>query len=304
MKRYYVMDIGGTLIKYALMNEKAEILEQGKYPAIIEAYEPFMESLTENIDRYVGSFDGIAVSMPGRIDTATGIVHTGGAFRFFKDDPLEKTLEERYHVPATLGNDAKCAAQAELESGSLKDVNSGAVIVIGTAIGGAIVLDHKVVMGSQCAAGEFSFMVTDYRKYADNIRNGCFIPMCTWAGNFSATALIRNYAKRKNEDPSNYDGIRFFEAYDAGDPDAIEVLEDMGGLAASGIMTIQTILDLEKIAIGGGISARQEVTDTIRRHLDKCFELPGIPFRKPEIVRCRYGNDANLIGALSFHLHR
>ena len=304
MKRYYVMDMGGTLIKYALMNENAEILEQGSYPAIIDAFEPFMESLTANIDRYAGSFEGIAVSMPGRIDTATGIVHTGGAFRFFKDTPLEQILEERYHVPVTLANDAKCAAQAELSSGALKDVNSGAVIVIGTAIGGAIVLDHKVWMGTQSAAAEFSFLITNYRRFAESAKSGNPIPMSSWAECFSAMVMVRKFAQRKNADPADYDGYKFFEAYDRGDPDAIELLDEMGGLAASGIFTISAILDLERIAIGGGISARKEVTDTIRQHLDLCFAVEDIPFRKPEIVRCHYGNDANLIGALSFHLDR
>ena len=300
MKRYYVMDMGGTLVKYALMNENAEIQEQGSFAAVTEDLDPFLDSLDENIRRYQGQYEGIAVSMPGRIDTARGIAHTGGAFRFFKNDPLQKILEERYKVPVTLANDAKCAAQAEAASGALKDVSSGAVIVIGTAIGGAIVLDHKVYMGSQYAAGEFSYLVTDFdefTKYASSLRG-------SWAECFSAAVMVRQFALRKNEDPEEYNGIRFFEAYDQGDEDAIELLEEMGRMAAAGIFSIQAVLDLERIAIGGGISARKEVIDVIRKHLEKCYDAPSIPFRFPEIVRCHYGNDANLIGALSFHLDR
>ncbi|MBR4461071.1 MAG: ROK family protein [Erysipelotrichaceae bacterium] len=300
MKTYYVMDMGGTLVKYALMNENAEILEQGSFPAVTAFLDPFLQSLDENIRKYEGRYEGIAVSMPGRIDTARGIAHTGGAFRFFRDTPLGEILEEKYRVPVTLANDAKCAAQAEATSGALKDISNGAVIVIGTAIGGAIVLDHKVYMGSQNAAGEFSYLVTDFdlfTQYTTKMRG-------SWAGCFSSAVMVRKFAQRKNADPKEYNGIRFFEAYDQGDTDAIELLDEMGRMAAAGIFSLQAVLDLERIAIGGGISAREEVVDVIKKHLEKCYNAPSIPFCYPEIVRCRYGNDANLIGALSFHLNR
>lgn len=66
---------------------------------------------------------------------------------------------------------------------------------------------------------------------------------------------------------------------------------------------IQAVLDLQRFAIGGGISVRPEVTNIIRETLDELFALfPATPFAKPEIETCRYGNDANLIGALRFHL--
>lgn len=81
--------------------------------------------------------------------------------------------------------------------------------------------------------------------------------------------------------------------------------EEFGRYTAAGIYGIQAVLDLERFAIGGGISARPEVTEKIRQCVDRQFErIPFTPFGKPEIVTCRYGNDANLIGALSFHLER
>ena len=304
MKRYYAMDIGGTLVKHALMNEDLAILEQGSFPAVTDSLEQFLASLDAAISQYRGQYEGIAISMPGRIDTARGIAHTGGAFEFFHDTALGKILEECYRVPVTLANDGKCAAKAEAASGALKDVDSGAVIVIGTAVGGAIVLDHKVYLGSQSAAGEFSYLVEDYRRFMKESPSDPDYEMATWANCFSTRSLIRNYAERKGTDPKDCDGIRFFEAYDHNDEDAIELLDDFGAMAAAGIFTVQAVLDLERFAIGGGISARKEVIETIRKHLKWCYDIPNIPFRFPEIVPCRYGNDANLIGALSFHLDR
>ncbi len=304
MKQYFVLDMGGTFVKYALMNENKEILEQGKFPSVLSDMDSFLASLDEHIRPFLGRFEGIAVSMPGRIDTANGIAYNGGAFVFFVDSPFEKILEERYGVPATIANDGKCAAEAEATSGALKDVGSGAVVIIGTGIGGGIVLDHKVWMGSQDAAGEFSYLISDYERFIHSSFTDFSSFRCAWTAGSSATALIREYAARKQKDPSEFDGVKFFEAYDEGDPDAAATLEHFGQYTASGIFAIQAVLDLERIAIGGGISARKEVTDVIRDSLEKKFDMPFIPFRKPEVVRCVYGSGANLIGALEFHLNR
>ena len=304
MKQYYVMDMGGTFVKYALMNENYEILEQGKYPSITSDLDSFLKSVDENIEKYKGQFEGIAVSLPGRIDTKTGIAHNGGAFAFFQDTPFAQILEEKYGVPVTLGNDGKCAAKAEAEKGALKDVSNGAVMIIGTGIGGGIVLDHKVLMGTQAAAGEFSYIVSDFEGFTKGSFKDFSAFEYTWSSTCSSLGLMRDYASRKGEDPSKYNGVTFFEAYDNGDPDAIAALDHFGKLVASGIFCLQSILDLQRVAIGGGISARKEVTDAVRENLIPHFDMPFIPFGVPEIVTCEFGNDANLLGALGFHLER
>lgn len=74
-------------------------------------------------------------------------------------------------------------------------------------------------------------------------------------------------------------------------------------MAAAGIYSLQAVLDLQRIAIGGGISARPEVTRVIREAVTRQFAaVRYTPMPAPEIVTCRYGNDANLLGALQFHL--
>ena len=120
----------------------------------------------------------------------------------------------------------------------------------------------------------------------------------------STTGLLRAYARRKGIPVEGLDGLQFFAAYDAGEPEAAEALAFFGEMTAAGIYAVQSVLDLEKYAIGGGISARPEVTGIIRAKLDEIYAaVPFTAFGKPEIVRCRYGNDANLIGALRFALH-
>ena len=306
MKQYLVFDIGGTFIKYALMGEDGSFLDSGKTPTPTDRMDHLLEVLEGIGQQFAGRYEGVAVSMPGRIDTATGMAHTGGALIYIKNTPMGQMLEERLGKPVCVANDAKCAANAEAWTGALADTANGAVLVLGTGTGGAIVLNHAIWMGNTFAAGELSFLLTQYEgmshAFSENARAGLG---ALWANHASALGLLHAYAARKGIPAKGLDGLQFFAAYDAGEPEAAAALDDFGEMTAAGIYSVQAVLDLGRYAIGGGISARPEVTDIIRTKLDAIYDaIPFTAFGKPEIVRCRYGNDANLIGALRFLLQQ
>ena len=306
MKQYLVLDIGGTFIKYALMGEDGSFLENGKVPSPMDSLESLLDAVAAVGEKFRGRYEGAAVSMPGRIDIRTGVAHTGGAFDFIQDTPAGQLFAGRLGCPVTVANDAKCAANAEAWTGALAGVADGAVLVLGTGTGGGIVLGHRIWMGHTFAAGELSFLPVQFAGFGqtplDGVHSGGVDRF--WSVHASATGLLRAYARRKGIPVEGLDGLQFFAAYDAGEPEATEALAFFGEMTAAGIYAVQSVLDLEKYAIGGGISARPEVTGIIRAKLDEIYAaVPFTAFGKPEIVRCRYGNDANLIGALRFALH-
>lgn len=305
MKQYLALDLGGTFIKYAIITETANILCQGKIPSPTDNMQNLLAALTPLHEKFNGQYEGVAVSMPGRIDTANGIAHTGGSFTFIWDEPLAQKIEQCLHAPTTIANDGKCAANAEAWNGVLRDVSNGAVIVLGTGTAGGIVLDGKVLMGSSFSAGEFSMIGADFGKLARGVRSLADDISALWCDKMSARGLLMHYAARKEIPYDSVDGYSFFEAYEAGEKEAAETLDEFGRYAAAGIYSLQAVLDLQKIAIGGGISARPEVEQVIQKAVKKQFEaIPLTPFSQPQITTCHYKNDANLIGALRFHLSR
>ena len=157
-------------------------------------------------------------------------------------------------------------------------------------------------MGVSGGAGELSWLVCNYPLLADE--NAEHISDAMWTGHISALTLSNVFAAKKGLESA--DGVMLFDAYDAGDEDAIEILDTYARWAAAGIVNLQSVLDLPRYAIGGGISARPETTSLVVEALDRIFaSRQGIPFSKPEVVTCKFGNEANLIGALAFHLrHR
>lgn len=306
MKQYLLIDIGGTFIKYSLADEQARKISGGKVPTPLTNMDDLLVVIEGFAAPLQGQFVGCAISMPGRIDTRSGIAHTGGMLSsFLWEQPFAAQMEELLGVPVTIANDGKCAAAAEGWTGALAGVENGLVLVLGTGIGGGILLNGKVLMGAHAAAGEVSGLVTDVARMEPDdfnlTRVEKFAEAPLWAGLASATGLILEYARQKHlpEGSPMPNGEEIFAAYNAGEPEAQQALKLFARRVAIGILSLQNVLDVEKVAIGGGISAAEALLPAIQAELDRLFERCTVmPTVKPELVRCRYGNDANLIGAL------
>ena len=307
MKQYLLIDIGGTFIKYSLADEQARKISGGKVPTPLTNMDDLLAAIEGFAAPLQGQFVGCAISMPGRIDTRNGIAHTGGMLSAFMwEQPFAAQVEARLGVPVTIANDGKCAAAAEGWTGALAGVENGLVLVLGTGIGGGIILNGKVLMGAHAAAGEVSGLVSDISKMADDDFKLTSVERYSeaphWAGMASTSGLILEYARRQKHLPTGSPmptGEEIFAAYNAGEPEAQKALKIFARRVAVGILSLQNVLDVEKVAIGGGISAAEALLPAIQAELDWLFERCTVmPTVKPELVRCRYGNDANLIGAL------
>ncbi|MEG0367894.1 MAG: ROK family protein, partial [Coprobacillus sp.] len=179
MKTYLALDVGGSAIKYALIQEDLRILEKSSLPTPLDTLDHFVETIGELYDQHKDNISGIAISMPGVIDPDKGIAYTGGALRYICDMNIVDILKQRCPTPITIGNDAKCAANAEVGFGALKDVDDAVIIILGTGIGGCLVKDKKVHTGKHFSAGEFSSIYTNGDDLYNSsqvwaIRNGIY----------------------------------------------------------------------------------------------------------------------------------
>lgn len=161
MEKYLSFDIGGTNLKYALIDEKGQILEKDRVKTDAESLDTFMASMYKVADKYQDQFQGIAVCAPGKIDTENKIIYFGGALPFLDGLNLQKTLGEKYNVPISVENDGKAAALSEQWLGELRGVDTGVAITLGTGVGGGIVVNNRVLHGWTFQAGELSWMITN-----------------------------------------------------------------------------------------------------------------------------------------------
>ena len=165
-----VFDVGGTEIKYSVMDEQFHREDAGSVPTPDDTQEHFLATLEALYRPHAAEVDGIAMSLPGFIDAEHGVVRGGGAPSLLYNigTPIGPRLAQRCGCRVFLENDGKAAAIAELQQGALKGCTNGAVFVIGTGVGGGLVINGQLVRGIHCTAGEYSYLHTN----ADDWRNG------------------------------------------------------------------------------------------------------------------------------------
>lgn len=291
---YLVVDIGGTLVKTALMDRGGKIIKKDSRPASRENIEAFDKILFASIDNMYGEdVRGIAVSTPGAVDIDTGVIYNGGSFPFQHGVNMKAKLEERYDVAVAVENDGRCAALAELWLGSLKDKRDAIVLVLGSGVGGGILMDGKVHHGRNLLAGEMSYVMEAVDAESNK------------ATFFGSTGSAVNMIKRinKEKEVANVtDGKKAFEFIHAGDAVANQIFDEFCMSIAVQIVNLQYIFDPEVFSIGGGISAQPIVTERIQQSVQELKQANPFHVADPTIVSCHYQSDANLYGALYHYL--
>lgn len=295
-----VFDVGGTEIKYSVMDEQLNRTNAGSVPTPMDNQEHFLETMAEIYRPHKDEVEGIAVSLPGFIDAENGVVRGGGALLYNIGTPVGPRLAEKCGCKVWLENDGKAAAMAELWQGALKGCKNASVFIIGTGVGGGLIVDGKLVRGRDCTAGEFSFINTNTSAWEN--------PACVMANECSTSALLAGYRARKGLAPdAPMDGRKFFGAVLEGETQAVETLEAFCKKVAVQIYNLNILLDLEKVAIGGGISKQPILIEKIRAAYDTLiathpFGPMGATLPRPEIVACQFSSEANQVGAMYSYL--
>lgn len=310
---YLVFDIGGTYIKYALLDTNGNISRKNKTPTP-DGYEAtkenFLNTLTEIYKEYknYSKIEGVAVSLPGQIDVEKGLVYGGGALPYLDMAYLGEELSQRFDgLNVALENDAKCAALAEAWIGNAKGCKSAAVIVFGTGIGGGIIFDGKVHHGVDMAAGEVSFWLDSIQmEELPNIKpieeltareDFMDYPKGLWHNKASVMYLRKTIARYKGMHYKDVSGEMIYQWAEEGDRYINVLLENVYLSIAKQLCNIYVILAPEIILIGGGISSRPEFFEGVDRYVNQIKNFSRI-FRSIKINTCKYLNDSNMIGAL------
>ena len=153
------IDIGGTTIKIATwINQKLKMAFTIDTPDNLDT---FYEELSDAVNEIKADhkIDGVAISSPGAVNKATGVIEGASALPYIHNFKIVPALEKRFGLPVSIENDANCAALAELADGAAKGCSSMAFLVIGTGVGGSIIINNQIWHGAHLYGGEFGFMI-------------------------------------------------------------------------------------------------------------------------------------------------
>ncbi len=287
MKKYLAFDVGGTAVKYAVVDEDGQIENRQKFaiPENIEGmYQEIVKVYEQNKD-----VEGIALSMPGAVDSDDGIIYGSSAIDYIHGPNIKKDLEKMTGKSVELENDANCAALAEVWKGAAKNEQDCCFIVSGTGIGGAVIKDRHVHHGNAMHGGEFGYMIMRYSPHEQKYY--------TWSDDGSTVAVTKRIAKELGVDYHTIDGKEVFDHADQ-NPVYQKYVDKFYQTLAMGIYNLQYAYDPSMIIIGGAISARKELLDKVNEQLDAIFVQLTHAKVRPNIKVCEFGNDANMIGAV------
>lgn len=310
---YLVYDVGGTFIKYALMEGDGGIVKKDKLPTPVkpgQGVDDFVRTIGDIFDSCIGEYniEGIAMDLPGQIDVERGIVYGGGGLKYLDGVALGSLISNRCQgLPVAMENDGKCAALAEVWKGNAADCQDACVLVFGTGIGGGVIKDRRIHRGNRLVAGELSYFLGDMtRAQAENIETSEQIegieetmeklPFIASA-RLATTGMTRKVARAKGLSMEEVNGVKIYQWALEGDKEIQEMLEDWYFQIAHMCCSIYVVYDPDIILIGGGISAQPLFVEGIKRYVEKLRKISNV-FKGMRVEKCRFLNDSNLLGAL------
>lgn len=288
--KYLCIDIGGTAIKYGIFTDETECLMKNQIttPPYMQEFTACMEDICSTAQKKYDKLCGVSVSVPGRVDK-DGTLRSSGNLVFLKDYNLTQFIQKITGLPTKVENDGICAAIAEHKDGALKGCHNAIAVIFGTGIAGGIIINDKIFRGSSGSAAEFSFIV---------MGAGFFNEETLWAADNGDYMLRQLVGEVKHIPSAELDGRRIFEMADSGDEEVKIVIDNYTKIIARNLFNLQAVLDVEKIAVGGGIANSDFFAGSIHKNFDEYFRLTKAPFNKPQIVKCRFTENANMVGAL------
>src|SRR5438445_12090600 len=194
------VDLGGTNLRIAAVSTDGQLLEKvtlgtkvalGRDHVIAEMCEATQRLSAQY--RTEGLFLGAGIGIPGIIDMETGMMRKSANLPGWSDYPVRDEIERRLGARVFLENDANVAALGEKWMGAGRDVDNMAMITLGTGIGGAIILNGKIVYGMNGMAGEFGHVTIE----PNGVPCGCGKHGC--AERYASASAVVRTAREANE---------------------------------------------------------------------------------------------------------
>lgn len=249
------VDLGGTKIEVAVLDDDARTVWRERVPTPKGDYEGTVEAMAGLIERAEAETGGqcrIGVGTPGTISPRTGLIKNANSV-VLNDRPLKVDLERRLGRTVQMANDANCLALSEARDGAAAGAQSVFGVIIGTGVGGGLIIHGELHVGRNAIAGEWGHNPLPWAQ-ADSEVPG---PAC-WCGLhgcieqwLSGPAFERDYAEIAGQSLA---GAEIITRANAGDVDAAEAVSRYEHRLARALAHMINIVDPEVIVLGGGMS--------------------------------------------------
>lgn len=279
------IDLGGTAIKLGRFDWKGNCLQALTVPTPQPARpEAVLAALIAAIEQLDPERQAVAIGVgtPGPADASGRIARVAINLEGWHDIPLADWLEAKTGRTTTLANDANCAGMGEYWLGAGRHFRHLILLTLGTGVGGAVILDGKLFVGHEGAAGELGLITLNPDGPECNSGN---------RGSLEQYASVRAIRRRTGLEPDQL-GAKAR----AGDAEAIAFWQAYGRDLGAGLASLIYVLTPEAVIIGGGVSASAEFFFPA---MQQELEQRVLPSSRAglQILQAELGNQAGMVGA-------
>lgn len=283
------IDLGGSKIEIIALDESRQILRRraptpkGDYQKTIAV----IASLVEDCERELGQQGSLGVGIPGTRSPDHGRIKNANSQCLIGQD-LQADLERRLQRPVRLANDADCFALSEARDGAGAGAASVFGVILGTGVGGGLVVHQQLLSGPNAIAGEWGHNPLPWRRAEDGPTRRCYCGKDDCIETFLSGP---GWAARSNLD---LDADAIAHAAQAGNPAAQHALACYCDQLARGLAAVINLIDPHVIVLGGGLSNTAALYSQVTPLLPRYVFSDQVNTR---LVQARHGDSSGVRGA-------
>jgi glucokinase len=280
------IDVGGTFIKYGIVEPDGTIVEQYQTPTHAEEGRDAMVGRIIRIAKELSlkaPGKPIGIGVPGVVDPRTKHVQSPPNLPGWVSVPLQQMVADATGVDVVVENDANAGAIAEARAGAGKELRDFLYVTLGTGVGGGIIFNKHLHTGPHGDAGEVGHIYMRSSMSDDE-------PSYVLEHLIGRVGILKRYGGGSDVDVADID-----TRASLGDQHAMDVMVETGKLLGIGLCGMTAVLGLRTVIIGGGISRSKIILDVARETLVK-RAIPTIA-KNGQILSAHFLNDAGLVGA-------
>ncbi len=288
------IDLGGTKIEIIALGDDGMTLARERVPTPAGDYDGIIHSignLVRAVERRLGGTGTIGVAMPGAFSAQTGLVKNANSVVLI-GKPLDRDIAAHLGRPVRLENDANCFALSEATDGAAAGASVVFGVILGTGVGGGLVIDGKVVSGRNRITGEWGHNPLPWPQPDELPGHACYCGKAGCIETFLCGAgLARTYTAQTRRTRAVHD---IAAAASHGDPGACAALDTYRGRLARGLASVINVVDPDVIVLGGGLSNIDAIYEGLLARIARYAFSDALDTR---IERARHGDSSGVRGA-------
>ena len=287
------IDLGATKIEYVLLDNKNKELIRNRIPTPNNYNHTILKiiSIIKDLEKEKENNLSIGICHPGSVDKTTGLIKNAHNSQWLNEKNIVQDLKKEIKNNIYLENDANCFCLSESIDGSASKYNSVFGVILGSGCGGGLVINKKIITGSNGLSGEWSLN----QMPETSVKNLTSRPKLEFSdrieGHLSGKSIEKNFYSKFNEKLTSKE---IFSNYRKKDKNALSFINDYKEKLARSLIIIITTIDPDAIVFGGGVSNEINFLDEIKLMISKLINEPNL---KTVFLKPLHGDSSGVRGA-------